>query len=134
MDTLPSPEQSCSFKADARHLRPFGVGSLDRATPTVTRELGSCGLTRRTTPFSRLLLQTRGSRDLFQPKPQIMPLREGLLYLKQIYVMPLLLKSTCVNHSLKHTFFHFISNRFGQYKVKFALYRISLDNMYMYIC
>jgi hypothetical protein len=33
---------------------------LYRATPTVTRDLGFSGLIRRTAPFSRLLLHTRG--------------------------------------------------------------------------
>jgi hypothetical protein len=42
-------------------LRAFEQGGIfNRATPSMTRGLGFSGLTRRTTPFNRLLRHTRG--------------------------------------------------------------------------
>ena len=51
-------------------LWPLSRGDLYRATLSVTRVLGICGILRRTAPFSLLVRQARDTEDLFYPGSQ----------------------------------------------------------------
>jgi hypothetical protein len=60
METSPLPVKGCKFRPMFGAQGLWTGRDLYRATPTVTRDLGFFGLIRRTAPFSRLLLHTRG--------------------------------------------------------------------------